>query len=185
MSTSLNEYFTERVINWMSTSLIVYFTEWVLHWMKISLNEYLASRKTPLHISRRSHPVKCFHSNFAVYLFSVVEGTFDIWCQCDRLLARVSEVDVPVGYVRCGGGGGVVARVRTGNTPLPHVFTQAWLKPCSSYSLHRNNPLYIYGTNSFTHEILIRRCRWELRLNLCYKQEQHSTCKHALTRTHD
>ena len=40
MTTSLKEYFTERVVHWMSTSLKEYFTDRVLPWLSTSLDEY-------------------------------------------------------------------------------------------------------------------------------------------------
>ena len=58
--TSLNEYFTGRVLHWIGTSLNEYFTEWNLHWISTCQAICCAVWKTPLHISRRSYPVKFF-----------------------------------------------------------------------------------------------------------------------------
>ena len=44
MSTSLNEYFTERLLHWISTSLSEYLTDLVLHRTSTSLNESLPPR---------------------------------------------------------------------------------------------------------------------------------------------
>ena len=92
MNTSLNEYFTERVLRWMSNSLNEYSTEWVLHWMSTSLNEYFTfplrlwpcnmqhfGMKKKLEITCRSHSVKLYKWLQILLIYSLTYYLANFW----------------------------------------------------------------------------------------------------------